>query len=395
MTNVLLEAHSMKTITSRHCSTIAVFTSVVLAVVLVATGCAPKVVPVEGPQISMMLETNFTSSEYDAGSLLLWNIRQNTLQTSGTSAIHVSDFDNGGLPLFWQLGSPVRVVQQYSIPGKKPLITTASKDVNLLTPPEGMQCLLTKDGAPIQRWYALDENAFVSVPEQPDLSNRTPGAQTTTIVEQGVAPGSEAQTLTVRVPSGLAQPDVVYGSGSITNGFVLVETRDEVAKNAADSLWLLRMNNGTRSWVRCGDLSAFDGEIIYDQDPSFARVGSLLYFTHAHTRIGCIDTAATSPSVTVPEKINALLARLFKEGPQNAEGPLQAQLASDNGVLIIEYPAANWNGGYDYAVDASGTILGSLYVNKTSTTSFDAKGKQGSSISTPGSISFPSIDLFE
>jgi hypothetical protein len=53
---------------------IAIFMSILLAVVLSATGCATKVVPTESPQISMMVETNFTSSEYDAGSLLLWNI---------------------------------------------------------------------------------------------------------------------------------------------------------------------------------------------------------------------------------------------------------------------------------------------------------------------------------
>ncbi|RIE17015.1 hypothetical protein [Candidatus Cryosericum septentrionale] len=385
----------MKTMTSRYCSRIVTFVSILLAVVLVTTGCTPKVVPVEGPQISMMVETNFTSSEYDAGALLLWNIGQSTLQTSGTSVVHVTDSDNGGLPLYWQPGSPVRVVQQWNYLSKKALITTISKDANLLTPPEGMQYLLTKDSAPIQRWYASDENAFVNVPEQPGLSNETPGTKTITITEQGVAPASKAQTLTVPVPSGLTQIDVVYGSGSITNGFVLVETRDKVAKNAADSLWLLRMNNGAGSWARCGDLSAFDGEIIAGQDPSFARVGSLLYFTHSHTRIGCIDTAATSPSVTLPENINTLLAKLYSNGPTNTEGPLQAQLASDNGVLIIEYPAANWNGGYDYAVDTSGTILGSLYGNKISIVSFDAKGKQGSSIPTPGSTSFPSIDLFQ
>src|SRR5450756_95369 len=113
----------MKTMILWHSSIIAIFTSILLVLVL-ATGCAPKVVPVEGPQITMMVETNFTSSEYDAGSLLLWNIRQNTLQTSGTSVVHVIDLDNGGLPLYWQLGSPVRVVQQWSIPDNKPLIRT-------------------------------------------------------------------------------------------------------------------------------------------------------------------------------------------------------------------------------------------------------------------------------
>jgi hypothetical protein len=342
----------------------------------------------------MMVETNFTSSEYDAGSLLLWNIGQNTLYISGTSVVHVSEIDYGGLPLFWQPGSPVRVVQQWGIPSKKPLITTTSKEVNLLTPAEGMQYLLTKDSAPINRWYASDENAFVSVPAQPGLSNETPGTKTITITEQGVASGSKAQTLTVPVPSNLTQIYVVYGSGSITNGFVLVETRDEVVKSATDSLWLLRINNGTGSWVRCGDLSAFGGEIIYDQYASFARVGSLLYFTHSHTKIGCIDTAAASPSITLPENINTLLTQLYSKGPTNTEFAQQAQLSSDNGTLIIEFPDSNWNALY-YTVDGSGTVLGNLRSDKTSITSFDAKGKQGSSIPTPGSISFPSIDLFQ
>src|SRR5450756_3111632 len=91
----MLEAHSMKTTKSRSCSRVATFLSILLATVLVATGCAQKVVPVEGPQVSMMLKTNFTSSEYDASSLLLWNIGQNTLQSSDTSVVHVSDFNNG------------------------------------------------------------------------------------------------------------------------------------------------------------------------------------------------------------------------------------------------------------------------------------------------------------
>jgi hypothetical protein len=56
-----------------------------------------------------------------------------------------------------------------------------------------------------------------------------------------------------------------------------------------------------------------------------------------------------------------------------------------------------WNTVY-YAVDASGTVLGSLHVDKTSIVSFDAKGQQGFTLKTPGSpgyVSFPSIDLFE
>ena len=384
----------MKTMTSRHSSMIAIFMSILLAVVLSATGCATKVVPTESPQISMMVETNFTSSEYDAGSLLLWNIRQNTLQTSGTSVVHVSEIDYGGRPLFWQPGSPVRVVQQWNYVSKKSLVATISKDVNLLAPPEGMQYLSTKDSE-IQRWYASDENAFVSVPLELDaLLNETLDGKTLTITEQSISSGSKAQTLTVPVPSNLTQIVVVYGSGSINNGFVLVEAGDKVVKNVSDGIWLLRMSDGKATWIRCGNRAAFTEGFISGQWASFARVGSLLYFTHSFGKIGCIDTAAALPSITVPENINTILAKLRVRGPKNAEGPIQAELASDNGTLIIEYPDANWNGTY-YAVDAAGTVLGSLRADKTSMTSFDANGKQGSSISTPGSISFPSIDLFQ
>jgi hypothetical protein len=337
----------------------------------------------------MMVETNFTASEYDAGSLILWNIGQNTLQTSGTSVVHVSDFNNGG-PLSWQPGSPVRIVQQWGIPSKKPLIATTSKDVDLLTPPEGMQYLSTKDSS-IRRWYASDENAFVSVPLELDApANGTLDGRTLTITEQGVAAGSKAQTLTVPVPSGLIQMGVGYGSGSIANGFVLVETSGKTES----SPWLLRMNDGAGSWANCGDLSAFGGDIFSDQDASFAHVGSLLYFTHSHGKIFCIDTAAASPSISVPENINTLLAKLWNTSPKGAEGPIQAELYSDNGVLILGYPNADWNWSC-YAVDASGTILGHLDMNETSVVSFDAEGKQGSSVPISGSISFPSSDLFQ
>ncbi|WP_126854926.1 hypothetical protein [Candidatus Cryosericum odellii] len=380
----------MKTMTPRSHSRIATFMSILLAIVLVA-GCAQKVVIVDGPKINLMVEADASSSKFDAVPFL-WNIGKNTLKSSGTAAVHVEDIPNGGI-LCWQPGSPVRVVQQWSYLSKKPLITTISSwDVNLLTPPEGMQHLLTQDGF-IDRWYVSDESAFVSVPLELDaLPNKTLDGKTLAITEQGVASGSKAQTLTVPVPSGQTQMVVEYGSGSITNGFVLVEASEKVVKNASGSIWLLRMNSTKGTWVRCDD--AFGGIITSDQGSSFARVGSLLYFTHTDMKIGCIDTSATSLSVTLPETINTLLAKLHREQPIDAPYNVQAQLASDNGTLIIEYPDANWNALY-YAVDASGTVLGSLRSDKTSITSFDAKGKQGSSINTPGSISFPSIGLFQ
>jgi len=65
----------MKTMRPQYHSSVATFTSILLAVVLVATGCAPKVVPVEGPQVSALMLTNVTSSAYDAVPLV-WSVQQ-------------------------------------------------------------------------------------------------------------------------------------------------------------------------------------------------------------------------------------------------------------------------------------------------------------------------------
>jgi hypothetical protein len=352
----------------------------------------------------MMVETNFTASEYDAGSLILWNIGQNTLQISGTPVVHVSDFNNGGLPLFWQPGSPVRIVQQWDIRNDKPLVTTISNNVELLTPPKGMQSQYGMGGPvgqPFVRWYSAETKSFLTTDGEIIMSSTQKSLDGTimTVTEQSSLPTNASvpkpQTLSVAVPPGLVHMLVLYASGSIQKGFVFVEASPvNVPVNTPDSIWLLRMNGGAGSWVDCGDLSAFGGDIFSGQMASFARVGSLFYFTHSHGKIGCIDTAAASPSTTVPENINTLLAKLWNTSPKDAVGPIQAELYSDNGVLILGYPNADWNWSY-YAVDASGTILGHLDVNKTSVVSFDAKGKQGSSIPISGSISFPSSDLFQ
>jgi hypothetical protein len=367
----------MSTRPSRHCSITVTFTGILLAVVFAATGCAPRVVPAEGPQVSGMMLTNVTASAYDTVPFV-WNVRQNTLQSTGTSILH-ADNTNGEAVLLWRSGSPLLAVQRWE------LMTATSKDLNLLVPPVGMESASNVRA----RWYVQEENAFVAFGGQ--------NGTDITITQQSIASGSKAQTLTVPVPSGL-QVDVLYGSGSIANGFVLFEAPQDKAPFVKPfSLWLLRISNGTTSWVRCGDASAFGGGFYSGEGPSFTRVGSLIYFTRGHTRIGCIDTAAASPSVTLPETLNTLLTRLYREGPTDAEIPLQAQLASDDDTLIVEYPDMYWNSVY-YAVDASGTVLGSLRVDKTSIVSFDAKGQQGFTLKTPGSpgyVSFPSPDLFE
>jgi len=366
----------MNTRTARHRSMIVTFAGILLAVVL-AAGCAPKVVPVVGPQVNGMMLTNATSSGYDTVPFV-WNVRQNTLQSTGTSVLHANN-TNGEAVLLWRPGSPLLAVQ------RRELMTATSNDLKLLVPPVGMESASNVRA----RWYVQEENAFVAFGGQ--------NGTDITITQQSIASGSKAQTLTVPVPSGL-QVDVLYGSGSIANGFVLFEAPQDKAPFVKPfSLWLLRISNGTTSWVRCGDASAFGGGFYSGEGPSFARVGSLLYITRSHTKIGCIDTAASAPSVTFLEPLNTLLAMLYSEGPMNTEGPLQAQLASDGDTLIISYPDVFWNTMY-YAVGPSGTLLGSLRADKTSIVSFDAKKQQGFTLKTPGSpgyVSFPSIDLFE
>ena len=396
----------MNTTVSVSHSRITTLVSILLAVVLLAS-CTPRVGPVEKRTISMLMKANVTLSAYDAVPLT-WNVGQNTLQSSGTTVLH-ADNPDGDAKLHWLASSPaapICVVQQWGVKDRLPLMTTKSQsDLDIYTPPAGMQHqygMGAPVGQPFVRWYAGGNESFLTTQGEilRTSSQKTLDGTILTVTEKSIrqtaVPAPKTLTLSVAVPAGLAQMEILYGSGSTAKGFVFVEASPANAPiNTPDHIWLLRMNSGVGSWVDCGDLSAFGGNIFSDQTPSFARVGSLLYFTHSHGKIGCIDTAAPSPSITVPEKFNAVLAKLWNSGPTNVEYPVQAQLAGDNGMLIIQYPDADWNGGYDYAVDASGTVLGYLHADRTSVVSFDAKGKQGSSIPTSGSISFPSIDLFQ
>jgi len=106
---------------------------------------------------------------------------------------------------------------------------------------------------------------------------------------------------------------------------------------------------------------------------------------------------SSAPSVTTPEKINTLLDGLRREGPTTTQAPLQALLACEGGVLIIGYPDVNWNITY-YATSFSGEVIGHLYADATSITSFDSQGHRGASVlvdNARGLLSFPSWDLFE
>jgi hypothetical protein len=371
-----------------------------VAAIGLVTGCAPKAA-VKGSQINMMtyalrnLPMDTPPPDYDAVPLV-WDIRQNTMTLSQIPVVHV-DGKYADYPLKWSSGSPLLAVQTWDPMDNKPLLTATSNGAQILVPPDGARHSSPDGaGAGMSRWYAPAANAFVTVPHElvPPASQK----RTIVLTQYPLASGSETRRVIVPVPSGLAQIVVLYGSGSVDNGFVLADIPGKSADNVARfDLWLLRMGLGKVKWVKCINTSDADLNLFTDQDASFARVGSLLYFTHAHGKIYCVDTAAASPSVVAPEKINMVLEQLYKKGPANTEGPLQASLASDNGILIIGYPNYSWDREY-YAVSSSGDTLGFFYADGTSATCFDGQGKRGTHVAVDnarGVLSFPSFDLFE
>lgn len=402
----------MKTTKSRCFFLMNAFVSILLTGVLATTGCTPKAVPIEGPDVSALMLTNVTASAYDAVPLT-WSVGQNTLKSTGTIVLH-ADNPDGEAKLCWLPASSVTticVVQQWGSKDKLPLMTTKSQnDLDIYTPPVGMQYQLASSGLttlPFVRWYVVDAvegESFLTtqgeilLPSSQATLNGTIMTVTEKSIWQTAVPAPKTLSLSVIVPSGLAQMEILYGSGSIEKGFVFVETSPAGAPmNTPDSIWLLRMSGGIGSWVDYGDLAAFGGNIFSDLPPSFARGGSLLYFTHGHSGIGCIDPAAASPLITVPEKLNTFMGKLYSGTPADAVYAVPAQLASYGDGLIIEYPDTDWNSIY-YAVDKAGTVFGTLKVDKTSVTSFDANGEQGSSLKTTGSlgyVSLPSNDLFQ
>ena len=371
-----------------------------VAAIGLATGCAPKTA-VRDVQVHMMryvtpnLPMDTPAPDYDAVPLV-WDIGQNTVTNSQTPVVHVNG-KYSTYPLHWSTGAPLLAVQVWDYSSNKPLLTATSDNAQILVPYEGTQHSSSAYLSPgLSRWYAPKENAFVTVPHElvPLSSQKTLDGLTIPITESPLATGSQAQTLTVPVPSGLSQLTVVYGSGSTNSGFVLaVGWKDRMTT----SLLLLHMDNGKATWVQCTDTTGHGTDLIAGQSASFARIGPLLYFTHAHGKIYCVDTSATTPSVTVPEKINTFLERLYHEGPTTIQAPLQASLASDGGILIIGYPDVTWDTMY-YATSSSGEVIGNLYADATSITSFDGQGHRGTPVPVDNArdvLSFPSVDLFE
>lgn len=366
-----------------------------IAVIGLAAGCTPKATVPEGG-ITAMAVVNGTSSGYDTVPLH-WSVDQNTLRSSSTPALHVTYF-NHSYDMCWSSGSPIAAVQRWdhsSISTEMTaLLTATSNEVNILVPPEGMQYSPVAGVTSFDRWYVPADKAFVTI-APPQLLG-APASLTMTVTEVPLAVGAKTQTLTVAVPPALAGSLVAYGSGSISDGFVLLDVPLEPVNNVTQfDLWLLRMHDGEATLLKCSNPARMSADLYSAVNASFAHVGSLLYFTHGEGQIGYIDTTAAAPSIIVPDKINAFVDELRKTGRKDV-APVQAFLATDNGVLIVGYPDIDGNGRY-YAVNAAGTVLGSLCADRTSVACFDAAGNKGTSLQLRDmqqSLLFPSVDLF-
>ena len=212
-----------------------------VAAIGLAAGCAPKVVPVDGPQVSALMLTNVTDSAYDAVPLT-WNVGQNTLQSPGTIVLHADNTD-GEAKLYWlpaTPATPIHVVQQWSSRSRLPLLTTEPSLSNTLvirTPPPGMQYASPAMGGPLARWFYGE--SFIATQgelETPTtlLTPRTNlDGMSIAIAERsmwyipGISDPPKDKILAVPIPSGQVRVEVLYGSGGVDNGFVLVQARSE------------------------------------------------------------------------------------------------------------------------------------------------------------------------
>jgi hypothetical protein len=227
-----------------------------------------------------MAVVNGASSGYDTIPLH-WSVNQNMLRSSSTPALHVTYF-NYGYDVCWSSGSPIAAVQRWdhsSISTEMTaLLTARSKEVNILVPPEGIQYSPVAGVMSFDRWYVPADKAFVTI--APTQLLGAPASLTMIMTEVPLAVGAKTQTLTVAVPSALAESLVAYGSGSISNGFVLLDVPLEPVNNMTQfDLWLLRMHDGEATLVKCSNPTRISADLYSAVNASFAHVGPLLYFT--------------------------------------------------------------------------------------------------------------------
>lgn len=373
--------------------------------IVVTTGCSRSagVAPVT---MVAELGTNAAGKTLTA-YLVTWDIQRGTVVRSDTPLFHRSYYSNDWPVMLWSSGPPFTVLQR-SVDQKQGgvkkhllMLQSLSPDVKVVTLPKEV------NSAPLPRdvnaeesvsWYAWDKKVFMSAPLEMIISpyNYKTLAGKSVQITQYTAP---VQTLAAVLPSELQSIQgvyTIYGSGSLENGFVLVETR--TAGAAVDVFWLIRLTGGKATWFSCGDAPC--GGVIAGAGPQFARIDSRLYLLGGcRDKIAMIDTAAAKPVITYPKGINrtfsSLITKTWKDTGSGA--PFFAVLEGSGTVLQLSL--FNWtlNGTQTYALNEDGTILGYLEGDTSGRLwCMNASGRRLSSVSLPNvQYSFsPSPDLF-
>lgn len=369
--------------------------------IVVTTGCSRSaaVAPV-----TMVAEqgTNAAGKTLTA-HLVTWDIQRGTLSLSDKSLFQVSYYNDWPV-ILWSSGPPLTVLQrsvdQKQGGVKKPLLMlqSPSSDVKVATLPKEVNAGGSIYANESVSWYAWDKKVFMSAPLEvliPLYGYKTLAGKSVQIT-QYTAP---VQTLAAVLPSELQSIQgvyTIYGSGSLENGFVLVETR--TAGAAVDVFWLIRLTDGKATWLPCGDAPC--GGVIAGAGPQFARIDSRLYLLGGcRNKIAMIDTAAAKPVITYPTGINKTFSSLItKTWKDTGSGlPFYATLEGSGTVLQLSLFNTALNAEQTYALNEDGTILGCLERDTSGRLwCMDARGRRLSSVSLPSlQYSFsPSPDLF-
>jgi hypothetical protein len=375
--------------------------SLVLIVVLcivTATGCARSagVTPVT---MVAELGTNAAGKTLTA-QLVTWDTQHGTL-TLSDKPIFQRSYYNDWPAILWSPGPPFTALQRSvdqirdGVKQQLFMVQPAASDTRVLAWPATLASNMKAQES--VSWYAWDKKVFMSAPLE--VLSQLNGSETLAGKSIQITQYTDpVTTLAAVVPSELQSIQAVYavyGSGSLENGFVLVETR--TAGATTDVLWLIRLTSGAATWLPCGDAPC--GGVISGAGPQFARMDSRVYLLGGcRNKIAMIDTAAAKPVIAYPTGVNktfnSLIAETWKDTGSGL--PFHATLEGSGTVLQLSLFNTALNAEQTYALNEDGTILGYLEQDSGELRCMNARGRRLSSLSLPDVqySSSPSPDLF-
>jgi hypothetical protein len=367
---------------------------IVALCIVASTGCSRSagVTPV-----TMVAEQGTNAAgETLTAHLVTWDTQHGTLALSDTPIFQRSYYTDWPAVL-WSPGSPFAALQrsvdqiQGGIKHQLLMLQPAAADTMVLAWPTKL-ALGMKAGESVS-WYAWDKKAFMCAPlEMMAAAHETLNGKSLQITEYA----TPMTTVDAVLPSGLNHVATIYGSGSLADGFVLVETGS--AGVMTDVFWLVRLSGGKATWLLCGDAPC--GGVIGGAGPQFARIVSRLYLIGGcRTKIAMIDTAAAKPVITYPKGMNRTFSSLITKTWKNPSGDIQFHPVLEGSGTVLElslFDTAS-NAERTYALNEDGTVLGYLEADaKGQLSCINARGQKLSSLSLPDCqyLSSPSQDLF-